>query len=103
MLYVCNKSGSNYSKQTTPVLDLTAEVLNWRDHGLMGFALDPDYLNNGYVYLLYIVDRRFLMNDNSIVADAGHNATIARLTRYKLINSGGNLVADACFPNYINW
>jgi glucose/arabinose dehydrogenase len=95
LLYVCNKSGSSYTKQTTPVLDLRNEVLNWRDHGLMAVALDPDYLINGYVYLLYIVDRRFLMNDNSIVADAGHDATIGRLTRYKLINSGGTLVADA--------
>ncbi len=95
MLYVCNKNGSNYTKQATPVLDLTSEVLNWRDHGLMGFALDPNYLTNGYVYLLYIVDRRFLMNDNSITADEGHDATIARLTRYKIINSGENLTADA--------
>src|SRR5688572_29904506 len=83
MLYVCNKSGSTYTKQTTPVLDLRNEVLNWRDHGLMGFALDPDYLSNGYIYLLYIVDRRVLMNDNSIVADAGHDATIGRLTKYR--------------------
>jgi glucose/arabinose dehydrogenase len=87
-LYVCNKSGSSYVKQTTPVIDLTAEVLNWRDHGLMGFALDPDFAANGYIYLLYIVDRRFLMNDNSITADAGHDATIARLTRYRIISSG---------------
>ena len=93
-VYVCNKSGANYVKQTTPVIDLTAEVLNWRDHGLMGFALDPDFATNGFIYLLYIVDRRFLMNDNSIVADEGHRATIARLTKYKTILSGGNLVVD---------
>ena len=93
-VYVCNKNGSSYVKQTTPVIDLTAEVLNWRDHGLMGFALDPDFATNGYIYLLYIVDRRFLMNNNSIVADAGHQATIARLTKYKTILSGGNLVVD---------
>ena len=93
-VYVCNKSGANYVKQTTPVIDLTAEVLNWRDHGLMGFALDPDFATNGYIYLLYIVDRRFLMNNNSIVADEGHAATIARVTKYKTILSGGNLVVD---------
>ena len=94
LLYVCNKSGSSYVKQTTPVIDLTAEVLNWRDHGLMGFALDPNFATNGYIYLLYIVDRRFLMNNNSIVADEGHQATIARLTKYRTITSGSNLVAD---------
>ena len=94
LLYVCNKSGSSYVKQATPVIDLTAEVLNWRDHGLMGFALDPNFATNGYIYLLYIVDRRFLMNDNSIVADEGHRATIARLTKYRTITSGSNLVAD---------
>ncbi|MEP7375510.1 MAG: Ig-like domain-containing protein [Chitinophagaceae bacterium] len=93
-VYVCNKSGASYVKQTTPVIDLTAEVLNWRDHGLMGFALDPDFATNGYIYLLYIVDRRFLMNNNSIAVDEGHQATIARLTKYKIVTSGGNLVVD---------
>lgn len=94
LVKLCNKNGNTYSLQATPVLDLSAEVLNWMDHGLLGFALDPDFLTNGYIYLLYAVDRRVLMNDNSIAADAGFAATIGRVTRYKTIVSGSNLVAD---------
>ncbi|MGZ8552734.1 MAG: Ig-like domain-containing protein, partial [Chitinophagaceae bacterium] len=93
-VYVCNKSGNTYARQATPVINLSTEVLNWMDQGLLGFALDPDFLTNGYIYLLYSVDRRFLMNDNSIAADAGFAATIGRVTRYKTMLSGGNLVAD---------
>jgi glucose/arabinose dehydrogenase len=94
LVYVCNKSGNTYTRQTTPVINLSAEVLNWMDHGLLGFALDPDYLTNGYIYLLYAVDRRVLMNDNSIVADAGFAATIGRVTRYRTILNGSDLAVD---------
>ncbi|HRO69693.1 MAG TPA: PQQ-dependent sugar dehydrogenase, partial [Chitinophagaceae bacterium] len=48
-VYVCNRNGSNYSKQTTPVIDISAEVLNDRDFGLVGFALDPNFQANGYI------------------------------------------------------
>jgi DNA-binding beta-propeller fold protein YncE len=41
-VWVCNRNSSGtYIKQTTPVLDISEEVANWGDHGLMGFALDP--------------------------------------------------------------
>ncbi len=69
------------------------EVGNWDDHGLTGFALDPNFDTNGLIYLLYVVDRRFLMNDNTPV-DQGAVATIGRVTRYQTVNSGGNPVAD---------
>src|SRR5262245_35930376 len=62
-VYVCTSNAAGaYNKQTTPVLDISEEVANWGDHGLMGFALDPNYLNNGLIYLLYVVDRYYLMN-----------------------------------------
>lgn len=94
VIKVCNKDGNTYTRQETPVLDLTGEVLNWRDHGLLGFALDPEFLSNGYIYLLYAVDRRVLMNDNSIIADAGFAPTIGRVTRFKTVFNGTDLVTD---------
>src|SRR5687768_3130602 len=42
-VYVCNRNGTNYDKQGTPVIDLSAEVLNDRDFGLLGLALDPEF------------------------------------------------------------
>ncbi len=60
--YVWEKKGIVYildslgNRLPEPLIDISEEVMNWKDHGLLGFALDPAYLNNGYFYLLYAVD-----------------------------------------------
>lgn len=38
------------------VLDLTAEVYDDSDAGLIGVAVDPDFADNGYVYLSFVRD-----------------------------------------------
>ncbi len=99
-VYLCkwNPSTLVYDKQTTPVLDISPEVGNWRDFGLTGFALDPDFETNGLIYLLYVVDRHHLKNfgtgSYSTSTDNYYSATIGRITRYKTITSGSNLIAD---------
>ena len=97
-VYVCKRNTSgNYIKQTTPVLDISEEVANWGDHGLMGFTLDPNYSSNGLIYLLYVVDRHYLMNFGTPAyspTTSSTGATIGRITRYKTITSGSNLVTD---------
>jgi glucose/arabinose dehydrogenase len=99
-VYVCNWNVSTqlYVKQATPVLDISPEVGNWRDHGMLGFTLDPDFSVNGLFYVLYVVDRHYLMNfgtaNYSATTDDYLSATIGRVTRYKTITSSGNLVAD---------
>lgn len=98
-VFVCNWNGSSYVKQATAVLDISPEVGNWRDHGLLGFALDPNFETNGLIYLLYVVDRHYLMKFGTGQYNANTNdynkATIGRLTRYATTTSGGNLVAVA--------
>lgn len=90
-MYVWEKGGKvwiveNGVKSTNPLIDLTEEVGNWRDFGLLGFALDPNFLTNGYIYLLYIVDRHHLMNFGTPSynpnSDDYFDATIGRVTRY---------------------
>ena len=91
-MYVWERGGviwtvENGIKSAQPLLDISEEVGNWRDFGLLGVALDPDYLSNGYIYLLYIVDRHHLLyfgtpNYNSNTNEY-FNATIGRITRYK--------------------
>ena len=81
------------------VLDISEEVGAWHDHGLLGFALHPQFEQNGYIYLLYLVDRHHLINYGTAaysptVSDY-FSATIGRLTRYTLTKSGRNLF---CFP-----
>jgi len=90
--YVWEKSGRVWivedgEKLATPLIDLHDEVGNWRDHGLLGFALDPDFRSNGYIYLLYVVDRHHLLNFGTPAyqdwVDVYHMATIGRLARYR--------------------
>lgn len=98
-VFVCNRdAGGNYIKQTQPVIDLTEEVANWDAHGLVGFTLDPNFQSNGLIYLMYVVSRHYLLYFGTPtynpLADGTGNATIGRVTRYKTVINGSNLVAD---------
>ncbi|MBH8559379.1 InlB B-repeat-containing protein [Hymenobacter negativus] len=78
--------------QRQQLIDITEEVGAWEDQGLLGFALDPNFNTNGYMYLLYVVDRHYLMNFGTASYDPTANdyysATIGRLTRYTATPSG---------------
>ncbi len=63
------------------LLDLSAEVLEHGDRGMLGLTLDPAFAANGYVYLLYTVSR-----------DGGEyqrTDAFSRLTRYTVGAGGG--------------
>ncbi|MCJ8166736.1 PQQ-dependent sugar dehydrogenase [Pontibacter sp. E15-1] len=90
-MYVWEKAGKvwiveNGEKVQTPLIDISEEVGNWGDHGLLGFSLDPNFDTNGYIYLLYVVDRHHLMNFGKGTyrpsANEYNAATIGRVTRY---------------------
>lgn len=91
-MYVWEKGGkvwivdTNGVKLPQPLIDISEEVGNWRDHGLNGFALDPHFLTNGYIYLDYTVDRHYLINYGTGAYNPTTNnyfsATIERVTRY---------------------
>lgn len=38
------------------LIDLSEEVVSWKDYGFNGFCLDNDFLSNGYFYFYYVVD-----------------------------------------------
>jgi glucose/arabinose dehydrogenase len=90
--YVWERSGiveiidSSGVKLPNPLIDISEEVGNWGDHGCLGFALHPEFLSNGYFYLLYVVDRHHLLHfgTNQYDPDSSltHQATIGRITRY---------------------
>lgn len=98
-MYVAEKAGyvwivdTNGNKISTPLLDIHDEVGNWRDHGMGGFALDPNFRTNGYFYVYYTVDRHHIRYFGTASYSPGNDeffsATIARLTRYKA-NSATN-------------
>ncbi len=84
-IYMMSASGV---RLPNPVLDIHAEVGGWRDFGLLGFAVDPQFPVRPYIYLLYVVDRHHLLyagtgsyNPNT---DEYYAATIGRVARYAL-------------------
>lgn len=90
-LYVWEKAGRVWvvedgKRHDHPLIDISEEVGDWRDLGLLGFALDPDFLNNGHIYLLYAVDYHHLIHFGTPSYDPKSNEyfhdTISRLTRY---------------------
>lgn len=71
-----------------PIIDISEEVAFWGDHGMIGAAIHPDFLNNGYIYLLYSTDRHYYKYygtpDYEPWASEAYTASMGRLTRYKL-------------------
>lgn len=66
-----------------PVIDISAEVGNIHDHGLLGFALDPAFAQTGFIYLLYRVDPPAL----GVGGDPdGNQPSIGRLTRFTVVD-----------------
>ncbi|QEG23463.1 PQQ-dependent sugar dehydrogenase [Mariniblastus fucicola] len=60
-MYVAQKSGivrvvRDGVLQSTPFADISAQVNNVRDRGLLDMAIHPDFENNPYVYLLFTYD-----------------------------------------------
>jgi hypothetical protein len=97
-MFVWEKSGrvwnvENGVKAAQPLIDLSEEVGNWRDFGMLGFALDPVLLLNGYIYCLYVVDyhhlKYFGTQQYSSSTNEYFHDTIGRLTRYTAKASDG--------------
>lgn len=90
--YIWEKGGvihvldTNNVLLSTPLMNIWEEVGNWGDHGMLGMTLHPDFLENGYFYLLYVVDRNYLLNFGTPDYDPQMNitneATIGRITRF---------------------
>lgn len=102
-MFVWEKAGKvwiveNGVKLPTPLIDLEQEVGNWRDFGLLGFALDPNYETNGRFYLSYVVDyhhaKYFGTPDYNPSTDEYFIDTIARVTRYTARSTDGFRTAD---------
>ncbi len=90
--YVWEKGGKLYCRTLggtwNVILNIGDEVNTATDSGLKGFALHPNFLTNGYIYLLYDVDRHHLLNfgtpEYNPATDDHLNASIGRITRYTI-------------------
>ncbi len=65
---------------------------------MLGLALDPDFLENGHLYLLYVVDRHHLLYagtpEYDPKVDEFNAATIGRVTRYTATPESDRAVVD---------
>lgn len=90
-LLVWDKEGTVWSvengvKSEKPMIDIREEVGDWRDFGLLGFTVDPEFHHNGYVYLLYVVDYYHLTHYGLPDYDPSQNTyfhdTMGRIARF---------------------
>ncbi len=76
----------NGVRSEQPLIDISEEVGNWGDYGLLGFTIDPNFATNGRIYLLYVVDYYYLTHFGQPGYDPTQSTdyydTIGRLTRY---------------------
>jgi glucose/arabinose dehydrogenase len=97
-MYVWERAGrvwivENGVKSQTPLIDISDEVGDWKDHGLLGFALHPNFLQNGFIYLFYAVDHYYLTHAGTPGYDPTLSeelvASIGRITRYTANSADG--------------
>ncbi len=102
-MYVWERAGRvwirEYGASTfSQLIDISEEVGGWRDFGLLGFTLDPNFRSNGYIYLMYVVDRHHLLYSGTGSYNSSSNwyfqATIGRITRYTARSSDGFTSVD---------
>lgn len=74
---------SNGVKYPTPLWQADNEVLDQEDRGFLSVAVDPNYLANHYLYLLYTVDP----DSNGVDDDS---PGFGRLTRYQVSFADSN-------------
>ena len=73
---------NNNVEQRYLLIDIHDEVFNNNDVGLVSMVLDPEFLSNGYFYIMYAVNRQFLINGTWGGNDASQSGSIVRVTRY---------------------
>ena len=99
-LFVAEKTGvvrvvsADGQPQAKPFVDLSAEVNNFMDRGLLGLAVHPRFLPDGkersWVYLLYTVSPS---PPTDTAYDTDDKYSFSRLTRYKAIATADGIVA----------
>ena len=86
---------SGTEQQLQPFINLVDEVNNNGDRGLLGLAVHPNWVADGgptsWVYLLYTVSP---VPGADLVHNGQQKYSFSRLTRYRSVEVGGELVAD---------
>ena len=97
-VFIAEKAGKvrvaqNGSLRSTPFVDISAQVNNTNDRGLLGLALDPQFPSRPYVYLLFTYDPPEVQGQADMRGPDGKGARVARLIRLTADASQGYNVA----------
>ena len=86
-------------------LDITNRVIRIGEAGLVGLAFHPDYENNGYFYVMYVVEHspepykqilsRFTVSANPDSADTLTEQTLIELPKTNFYHVGGRMLFGA--------
>ncbi|MEO0339903.1 MAG: PQQ-dependent sugar dehydrogenase, partial [Bacteroidota bacterium] len=90
--YIWDMTGKVYVMDTldriqrNPLIDISEQMAKWLDIGMTGFALDPNFLENGYFYLMYPVDWHHYTQFGTSAYDPRktetNTATFGRISRF---------------------
>ena len=85
-LFIAQKNGvvrlyENGSLADTPFVDISAQVNDTRDRGLLGFAVHPDFPNQPYVYLAFTYDPPEVFDNSGLAGPDGNGNRPSRLIR----------------------
>jgi glucose/arabinose dehydrogenase len=103
-MFVVERAGKLYVFQNnikTLLLDISDEVSNFNDDGVLSLALDPNFNSNGFIYIYYIVDRHHLLyfgtpNYSSSANESG--ISIGRISRFTVnINNYSEVISNSRF------
>lgn len=85
-LFIAQKDGvvrlfENDSLNATPFIDISAQVNNTRDRGLLGLAVHPDFPNQPFVYLAFTYDPPEVFENSGLAGPDGSGNRPSRVIR----------------------
>jgi hypothetical protein len=99
-MYVWERTGKVWFKDPgdsshSLLLDISEEVGAWKDDRMSGFALDPNFRVNGYMYVLDVVDRHCFLHFGD--PDYDPNVNEFNAATIGLLMNEGKLNPDICW------
>jgi len=85
LLKLLETSATGAVVYSRPVLDLRDKVNHFVDRGLIGLAVDPNFVRNGYIYLLYSYDPPGQAKDT----EAPRTGRLVRYTMERALDGSG--------------
>ena len=98
-IFIAQKNGivrvfENGTLLSTPFIDISAEVNNINDRGLLGIAVHPQFPTLPYIYLLYTYDPPEIQNGSGMGGPDGNGNRVSRMIRVEGDPAQNHNVAD---------